>query len=112
MYWDVPTSSIIKRYTGHNGRINSVAFNAESTVLASGSFDATIRLWDVKSQQGRPIQILQEARDSITCVVLGDREIVASSVDGHVRTYDLRMGELRADFFDRARIHTHSFTFS
>ena len=101
LYWDVPSSTIIKRFSGHTGRINSVAFNGESSVLASASFDATVRLWDLRSQQGRPIQVLQEARDSVTCVLLGDREIVASSVDGHVRSYDLRVGELRADFFDR-----------
>lgn len=101
IYWDVPSSAIIKRFTGHNARINSVAFNSESTVLASASFDASIRLWDLRSQQGKPIQVLQDAKDSVTCVVIGDREIVASSVDGHVRTYDLRAGELRADFFDR-----------
>lgn len=78
-----------------------MAFNSESTLLASASFDATIRLWDLRSQQGKPIQVLQDAKDSVTCVVIGDREIIASSVDGHVRNYDLRAGELRADFFDR-----------
>lgn len=97
----MPSSQIIKRFTGHSSRINSVAFNAESTLLASASFDATIRLWDLRSQQGRPIQVLQEAKDSVTHVAIGQGEIVAGSVDGHVRTYDLRAGELRTDFFDR-----------
>jgi mitogen-activated protein kinase organizer 1 len=101
LFWDVPSSAIIKRFTGHNSRINSVAFNSESTLLASASFDATIRLWDLRSQQGRPIQVLQEAKDSVTCVTIGQGELVASSVDGNVRTYDLRYGELRTDFFDR-----------
>jgi len=109
IYWDVPSSQIIKRFTGHNSRINSVAFNAESTLVASASFDATIRLWDLRSQQPRPVQVLQEAKDSVTHVVIGDREIVASSVDGNVRTYDLRAGELRTDFFDRTFSYTSLF---
>ena len=58
-------------------------------------------MWDLRSQQGKPIQVLSEAKDSVTCIVIQDREIVASSVDGHVRTYDLRVGQLTADFFDR-----------
>lgn len=101
LYWDVPSSTIIKRFSGHTGRINSVAFNSESTILASASFDATVRLWDLRSQQGKPVQLLQEARDSITCVIINGTEIVTSSVDGHVRTYDLRAGQLQADFFNR-----------
>jgi mitogen-activated protein kinase organizer 1 len=103
LYWDVPSSSIIKRFSGHASRINSVAFNAEATVLASGSFDSTVRLWDLRSQQGKPIQVLQDARDSVTSVLINkDRsipELLVASVDGHVRTYDLRMGEIRSDFF-------------
>lgn len=35
-YWDVATGQPIKRFAGHTSRINTVAFNAESTVLASG----------------------------------------------------------------------------
>lgn len=101
MYWDVPTSTIIKRFSGHTSRCNAVAFNAESTVLASASFDASVRLWDLRSQQGKPIQVLQDAKDSITSVILGREEIVTGSVDGSVRTYDLRMGMLRTDYYDR-----------
>ena len=33
---------------GHNSYINSVAFNQSGTLLASGSDDKTIRLWNVE----------------------------------------------------------------
>ena len=35
--WDVSTGRILRRYQGHFQRINAVAFNSESTVLASGA---------------------------------------------------------------------------
>ena len=38
--------------TGHTASIYSLAFSAESTVLASGSADWTVRCWDVKSAGG------------------------------------------------------------
>lgn len=44
---------------------------------------------------------LKEARDAIQCLHVGATEIVSGSVDGHVRTYDLRMGELRSDYLGR-----------
>lgn len=72
-------------------------FNGEATVIISGSYDATTRIWDVKSQSHHPIQILKEAKDDITSVRINQHEILTGSVDGHVRVYDLRMGRLIAD---------------
>lgn len=41
--------------------------------------------------------VLQEARDSVTSLVCSGAEVVAGSVDGRVRTYDLRMGRCFVD---------------
>lgn len=48
-----------------------------------------------------PLQILEEARDSVMSVAIRGHLIVTGSVDGYVRSYDIRKGELRTDFFDR-----------
>jgi mitogen-activated protein kinase organizer 1 len=45
-----------------------------------------------------PIQTLREATSSITSLSLPDtNEIITSSLDGHIRAYDLRMGTLTED---------------
>lgn len=49
-----------------------------------------------------PIQVLEEAKDSVTSLVVQGHLVIAGSVDGFVRTYDIRQGELRTDFFDRS----------
>lgn len=41
--------------------------------------------------------VLQEARDSVTSLVCVGAELIAGSVDGRVRTYDLRMGRCFVD---------------
>ena len=48
-----------------------------------------------------PIQTLTEAKDSITSVVLTDHTLLTGSVDGYVREYDLRAGQLREDYIGR-----------
>ena len=48
-----------------------------------------------------PIQVLDDAKDAIQTVHVGPAQIVTGSVDGRVRTYDIRMGELRTDFIGR-----------
>ena len=57
-----------------------------------------------RSQNRQPIQTLEDARDAVQAIYIGKTYIVTGSVDGHVRTYDLRMGELRTDFFGRTCI--------
>lgn len=47
------------------------------------------------------IQVLDEARDAVQTLHVGSTYLMTGSVDGHVRTYDLRMGELRSDFIGR-----------
>nr|VWO98991.1 Mitochondrial division protein 1 [Ganoderma boninense] len=96
--WDVMTGQTIRRISGHMGKIFAVEFNEDATVLASGSYDSTVRLWDMRSQNRAPIQILEDARDAVQALHVGRSYICTGSVDGHVRTYDLRMGELRSDF--------------
>ncbi|KAF8638037.1 hypothetical protein AX16_010669 [Volvariella volvacea WC 439] len=96
--WDVATGVTTRRLAGHMGKIHVVEFNEDASVVASGSFDSTIRLWDLKSQSRQPIQVLEEARDAVQTLHLTPFSIIAGSIDGHVRTYDLRMGMLRSDF--------------
>ncbi|KAF9245037.1 WD40-repeat-containing domain protein [Melanogaster broomeanus] len=87
--WDVATGVT---------NLHAVEFNTDASVLASGSYDATVRLWDIRSQGRAPIQVLEEARDAVQALCVDSTTIIAGSVDGYVRTYDLRKGELRADF--------------
>lgn len=66
-----------------------------------GSYDATVRIWDCKSSSMKPIQVLEEARDSVSSLHVVGHEIVTGCVDGRVRVYDLRMGMLFVDVIGR-----------
>ncbi|KAJ1984399.1 WD repeat-containing protein 83 [Dimargaris verticillata] len=96
--WDVVTCRVLRKWTGHTQRTNTVQFNAQGTVLASGSFDTTVQLWDCRSSAARPIQVLDDAKDSVTCIDINDHEVMAASVDGSCRIYDLRTGTLLTDY--------------
>ena len=69
-----------------------MSLNSKENVLATGSFDNTVKLWDLLSRDFRPIQVIEDFRDSVTKVMFTDTTIVCSSVDGYLRTYDMRMG--------------------
>ncbi|KAL7625501.1 hypothetical protein AAE478_004721 [Parahypoxylon ruwenzoriense] len=100
--WDVASAQTLRRFGGtaqaHTARINCVAFAGDGdSLLVSGSLDCSVRIWDVKSNSPKPIQVLSEARDSVSAVVVRGPEIVSGSVDGRVRSYDVRMGRCFTD---------------
>jgi WD40 repeat protein len=41
---------------------------------------------------------MDEAKDSINCIQVTDHEILTASVDGRIRCYDLRNGEMISDY--------------
>lgn len=106
--WDVATAQTVRRFShateGHVGRVNCVAVGgADDSLVVSGGFDTTVRVWDTRSGGGgsgsgaRPVQVLDDAADAISSVVVRGAEIVAGSVDGRVRSYDVRVGKVTAD---------------
>ncbi|KAH6626237.1 WD40-repeat-containing domain protein [Chaetomium sp. MPI-SDFR-AT-0129] len=119
LLWDVATAQAIRRLGAsstahsHTGRVNAVCFaglggndDDEANLVVSGGLDATVRLWDLRSHTGgsggKPIQVLQEARDAVTALAVDGADgaqILAASVDGRVRTYDVRMGRCVTDVF-------------
>ncbi|XP_061685334.1 WD repeat domain-containing protein 83 isoform X2 [Syngnathoides biaculeatus] len=98
--WDVATGQVARKLRGHAGKVNCVQFNEEATVILSGSLDGTVRCWDTRSRKNEPIQVLDEARDSVSSLKVSKHEILTGSVDGRVRRYDLRMGQLHVDFLN------------
>lgn len=95
--WDVSTGAPVRRYRAHIGTVNCVCFNEDSSVFISGSLDGTVKIYDAKGHSREPIQILDEAKDSISMVAVNDHEIASVSLDNHVRRYDIRKGVMEAD---------------
>ncbi|CAD8172240.1 unnamed protein product [Paramecium octaurelia] len=49
--WDVKTGQQKAKLVGHSSTVNSICYSPDVTTLASGSYDNSIRLWNVKTSK-------------------------------------------------------------
>src|SRR5947209_5060841 len=74
---------------GHTSFVSSVAYSPDGKTLASGSYDQTVRLWDVAT--GKEQATLQGHTDRVWSVRYSpDRKTLASgSGDGTIKLWDV-----------------------
>jgi WD40 repeat protein len=92
--------------TGHANAINTIAFSPDGKVLATGSHDTTIKLWDVKTGiQFRTLRGHTQTVSSITFDQSGTK-LFSGSLDGTIKMWDLNTGRNVRVFSQPASINT------
>lgn len=94
---DVAEGKFVRKYTGHTARVNSVCYNNSGNVIVSASYDTTVRCWDNRNNSYHPIEIIKGFKDSVSQVQVLGFEIICASIDGTIRFYDVRKGEVTRD---------------
>lgn len=91
--WDIARRHIKHHFTGHEQDIYSLDFARNGRIIASGSGDRSVRLWDLDTNQMlRALQI----EDGVTTVAISpdNRFVAAGSLDKSVRVWDISTGAL------------------
>lgn len=96
------TSTIVHKYTGHQGCVTSCAVHPMGNILGTSGIDYTYRLWDIEtSQESQRLLLLQDGH-SKECSALSfqqDGALVATTdYAGVVLCWDLRSGQQVAAF--------------
>ncbi len=75
--WDLRTGQVVQTLRGHQKRVTALAVTPNGKVLASGSWDRTVRLWDMnisRRAKGFDISELEQVPEATEKVVLHGHE--------------------------------------
>jgi WD40 repeat protein len=84
---------LLRTLSGHAARVWSVAFSPDGKLLASGSFDGTIVLWDVEA--GTMVRALKHHATTYSRLAFSPdgQSVVAGGEDGTIHYWDVATGE-------------------
>ncbi|GKU08434.1 unnamed protein product [Fusarium langsethiae] len=90
---DPDWNAVLQTLEGHTSEVNSVVFSSDGRLIASGSNDNTIKIWNVAT--GKEEQTLEGHTNLVTSVVFSsdDRLIASGSHDNTIKIWNVATGK-------------------
>ncbi|KAK2787857.1 hypothetical protein FQN52_007036 [Onygenales sp. PD_12] len=78
-----------KIFRGHTNGVMCLQF--EDNILATGSYDTTIKIWDTET--GQELRTLRGHQSGIRCLQFDDTKLISGSLDRTIKIWNWRTGE-------------------
>ncbi|OJD18420.1 hypothetical protein AJ78_01539 [Emergomyces pasteurianus Ep9510] len=78
-----------KIFRGHSNGVMCLQF--EDNILATGSYDTTIKIWDTET--GQELRTLRGHQSGIRCLQFDDTKLISGSLDWTIKIWNWRTGE-------------------
>lgn len=90
----LPSWQSLRVLKGHEDWVSSLAISPNGQILASGSFDKTIKLWQIST--GEQLQTLSDHSEGILSIAMSQdgQTLISGSFDQTIKLWHLGRGEL------------------
>lgn len=91
--WSLQTGALLETLEGHTGPVVALAFDPAGRRLVSGSWDRSVRCWELFGRDRSPPEPLVHAHDVLAVAVRPDgREVCAATLGGELAFWDPEQG--------------------
>ena len=102
--WNLQSGKIMDVFSGHAGPICDLAFQSTGGMLASASWDGTVKTWDLY-KGNVPTESLQHSTDVVCVAIRPDgKEICTGSIGGLLTFWDVEDAKLKFEIDGRRDI--------
>ncbi len=92
--WSLRTGQLIDILNGHTGPISSLCFSPNGAVLVSGSWDQTVRVWDIFEKKGS-VEALNHASEVLSVDFHPNgKDIISTTLGGQLYLWQTDEGNL------------------
>lgn len=96
----------VRSFLGHTNQLSMAVFSADGKKFVSGSYDQTIRLWDVES--GQELKVFSNHTEWVKGVAISqdDEIVVSASLDHSAKAWNSQTGQEICSFGDESIIQS------
>jgi WD40 repeat protein len=92
--WDISTRQRVGQYYGHKERVAGLSVSPNGSLLASASFDGTVRLWSMEKPTNSKLLLAAPGADHVEFAARGSLLLVGSS--GDLRSFETHRWQQKA----------------
>lgn len=87
--WSIQTGKLLDVLKGHDGPVSGLAFNPSRPILASASWDSSLRLWDIYSDGANTEALLHESEILAVSFSPNGKFLCTATMDGNLNFWDI-----------------------
>lgn len=93
--WNLQTGKLLDILAGHSGPVCGLAFRQGTGLLASASWDGTVKIWDLYKGTNAPVESFQHSTDVVCVAVRPDgAQLCSGTIGGLLSFWSIEDGKL------------------